>query len=77
MRFEVTGYCGETLGHPHSGCFRCRDEKGVEWILDLHTDATFPEDPDDPKQLVGRTIEVERVEPYTPLYFGCEVRIVT
>lgn len=82
MKFQVARYIGHFPEVVRAGCHECVDEHGIAHILDLTTDASFPEfeKAEDKeafmKSLVGREIEVERTYPYSPLQFAEGIRLL-
>ena len=64
--------------------FLCKDESGNEKYLDLFTDSSYRgfghiHKGDCEKkyaELIGKTIEVEEIFPYTPLYFATNVKLL-
>ena len=74
MKFKLLQYCTAV---PFSNCYRAENlETGEKLYLDLHTDATFPEQPSDPASIVGEVVEVDYTHPWQPLHFGCGVRVL-
>lgn len=82
MRYKITDY------DQISDYFYCKDEMGEIIRLDLFTDASFPElqkqygktirenKVEFMRELIGKTVEIEEIFPYTPCYFGKNVKIL-
>ena len=69
MKFKVKKYnCIEEPIYTHV----CINENGASQFVDLMVNGDFPED-FDPTELVGKTVEVERIHPYIAIAHNVKI----
>lgn len=75
MKYKILKYSNE---YPTYDCYLCKNERGNKVYLDIFVDGSHNgfNVEKDRQEYVGRTIEVEDIFPYIPLYMAKNVKLL-